>query len=97
IPGPSAVMAAIAASGLSTDSFAFLGFPPIKAKDRKGWFERLRRTGGVAVFFEAPHRIQATLTELMTAIGDQYVVVGRELTKVHEQLVKGPISTVLDS
>jgi 16S rRNA (cytidine1402-2'-O)-methyltransferase len=89
------VTAAMAASGLSTDSFAFLGFPPTRAKDRKKWFERARRIGGVVVFFEAPHRIQSTLTELMHMAGDCFVFVGRELTKVHEELVKGPISAVL--
>lgn len=97
IPGPSAVTAAIAASGLSTDSFAFLGFPPIKSKDRKAWFDQLRRTPGAAVFFEAPHRIRATLTDLLETVGDRYVTVGRELTKAHEQLVKGPISNVLST
>jgi 16S rRNA (cytidine1402-2'-O)-methyltransferase len=94
IPGPSAVMAAIASSGLSTDSFTFLGFPPTRLKDRKNWFENLRKTGGVAVFFEAPHRLLSTLGELETAVGDCYVSIARELTKIHEQLVKGPISEV---
>jgi 16S rRNA (cytidine1402-2'-O)-methyltransferase len=97
IPGPSAVMAAIAASGLSTDSFTFLGFPPTRPKDRKTWFEQVRRAAGVVVFFEAPHRIESTLTEMLQTLGDCYVAVGRELTKVHEQLVKGPISKVLTS
>ena len=96
IPGPSAVMAAVATSGLSTDSFMFLGFPPTRAKDRKLWFDRLRRCGEVAVFFEAPHRVLATLSELRDTVGDCYVSVGRELTKIHEELVKGPISTVLE-
>src|SRR5262249_43196533 len=95
VPGPSAVTAAVAASGLSTDSFAFLGFPPTRAKDRNLWFDRLRRAGGAVVYFEAPHRIEATLDELRETVGDCYVSVGRELTKVHEQLVRGPISMVL--
>src|SRR4051812_36869285 len=57
VPGPSAVLTALAVSGLPTESFAFMGFPPIKAKDRKVWFERVRAIGGTIVFFEAPHRI----------------------------------------
>src|SRR5262245_19235774 len=57
IPGPSAVTAAMAASGLSTDSFTFWGFPPSRSKARRQWLERVREVGGVAVFFEAPHRI----------------------------------------
>jgi 16S rRNA (cytidine1402-2'-O)-methyltransferase len=96
IPGPSAVMAAVAASGLSTDSFTFLGFPPTRPKARKTWFERLRRAGNVVVFFEAPHRVRSTLSELRDVAGDCYVSVGRELTKIHEELVKGPISSVLE-
>ncbi len=96
IPGPSAVMAAVSASGLSTDSFAFLGFPPTRSKARKEWLWRLRRCGGVAVFFEAPHRVLSTLGELRDTLGDCDVLIGRELTKLHEELVKGPISAVLE-
>jgi 16S rRNA (cytidine1402-2'-O)-methyltransferase len=95
IPGPSAVLTALAASGLPTDSFTFLGFPPTRSKDRKRWFERARQVGGTVVFFEAPHRIQSTLADLRVAVGDCEIAVGRELTKAHEQLVRGPISTVL--
>lgn len=95
IPGPSAILAALAASGLPTDSFAFLGFPPTRSKDRKIWFERVREIGRTVVFFEAPHRIRATLEELRAQAGECDVAVGRELTKAHEQLVRGPISEVL--
>jgi 16S rRNA (cytidine1402-2'-O)-methyltransferase len=95
IPGPSAVLTALAVSGLPTDSFTFLGFPPIRSKDRKQWFERVRQVGGTVVFFEAPHRILETLVDLRRTVGDCEVAVGRELTKAHEQLVRGPISSVL--
>jgi len=94
IPGPSAVLAALAVSGFSTDSFTFLGFPPTRANARKLWFERLLDIGGTVVFFEAPHRIQRTLDDLLANVGDCRVVVGRELTKAHEELVRGPISMV---
>jgi 16S rRNA (cytidine1402-2'-O)-methyltransferase len=97
IPGPSAVLAALAASGLPTDSFIFLGFPPIGSKDRKKWFDRAREVGGTVVFFEAPHRIRESLDDLRRAVGDCEVAVGRELTKTHEELVRGPISSVLKS
>ena len=97
IPGPSAVLTVLAASGLPTDSFSFLGFPPIRSKDRKQWFERAKRVGGTVVFFEAPHRIRETLLELQRIVGDCPVVIGRELTKMHEQLVRGPISVALSS
>jgi 16S rRNA (cytidine1402-2'-O)-methyltransferase len=91
IPGPSAVLTALAASGLPTDTFLFLGFPPTRAKDRKLWFARLKRAGGTVVFFEAPHRIRRTLVELQELVGNCEVAIGRELTKTHEQLVRGPI------
>jgi 16S rRNA (cytidine1402-2'-O)-methyltransferase len=95
VPGPSAALAALAASGLPTDTFTFLGFPPIRASDRDRWMSDVRSAGRTVVFFEAPHRIRQTLEDLLRNIGDQYVVVGRELTKVHEELVRGPISIVL--
>src|SRR3954471_9299107 len=69
IPGPSAILAALAASGLPTGEYFFLGFPPTKSKDRKQWFERVKSVRGTIVFFEAPHRIQATLAELEREVG----------------------------
>jgi 16S rRNA (cytidine1402-2'-O)-methyltransferase len=95
IPGPSAVLAALAASGLPSETFLFLGFPPIRSKDRAQWFETVRTAGRTVVFFEAPHRIRSTMEELLATVGDCEVTVARELTKAHEELVKGPISVVL--
>jgi 16S rRNA (cytidine1402-2'-O)-methyltransferase len=94
VPGPSAIVAALSAAGVSTNPFTFLGFPPIRLKDRKLWFGRLAKLGHTAVFFESPHRIRGTLTELAHAIGNQPIVVCRELTKAHESLVRGPIMEV---
>jgi len=95
IPGPSAALAALAASGFASDTFLFLGFPPTRLKDRKAWIETARTAGRTVVFFEAPHRIVKTLEELRQSVGDCEVFVARELTKLHEELVKGPISSVL--
>src|SRR6185436_708096 len=95
VPGPSAVMTALAASGASTESFLFLGFPPVKSKDRTLWFERLGNERQTTVFFEAPHRIRATLEQMLSVVGDCPIVLCRELTKIHESLVRGPISHVL--
>jgi 16S rRNA (cytidine1402-2'-O)-methyltransferase len=93
IPGPSAILAALSSSGLPTDTFAFLGFPPTRAKDRKVWLEGVREERRLAVFFEAPHRILRTLTELGGILDPGHVIaVGRELTKAHEELVVRPIS-----
>ena len=95
IPGPSAILAALAASGLPYGSFTFLGFPPTRARERTAWFSRLMHIGGTIVFFEAPHRITRTLTELRGIAGNCQILLARELTKAHEELVRGPITTVL--
>lgn len=95
IPGPSAVMAALAASGFDTQPFMFLGFPPTRSKDRNQWFALISSANATVVFFEAPHRIRRTLHELREAVGDVQLLVARELTKIHESLVRGPITQVL--
>jgi 16S rRNA (cytidine1402-2'-O)-methyltransferase len=97
VPGPSAVMAALAAAAVGGARFTFMGFPPIGSSDRASWFEYIHRLSGPVVFFEAPHRIRPTLEELLTKIGDQPAVLCREMTKAHEELVRGPISAILES
>jgi 16S rRNA (cytidine1402-2'-O)-methyltransferase len=96
IPGPSAIMTALAASGFDAQPFVFLGFPPTRSVDRKKWLERFARADSTVVFFESPHRIRATLEEIRTHVGDIPIVLARELTKVHEVLVRGPILAVLE-
>ena len=97
IPGPSAVMAALASSGLQTQEFVFLGFPPVRSKDRKRWLADLVSQTRLVVFFEAPHRIRRTLSDLETHLGrDREIAVGRELTKAHEELVVWPIYQCLE-
>ena len=95
IPGPTAAVAALVVSGLSSDTYTFLGFPPTRSKARAEWFGRLSIVGGTVVFYEAPHRIRATLQQIQDLVGDCRVSIARELTKVHEELVRGPISKVL--
>jgi len=95
VPGPNAAVTALAASGFPADRFTFLGFPPTRASDRSAWMDELRSSGRTVIFYEAPHRIRGTLEQLLAAVGDCEVAVGRELTKVHEELVRGPISKVL--
>src|SRR6476620_9406012 len=97
IPGPSAIVTALSAAGASTGTFTFLGFPPTRSKDRILWLESLRAINHAVVFFEAPHRIRETLEQLIPIVGDCPVVICRELTKVHEELVRGPISTALEA
>jgi 16S rRNA (cytidine1402-2'-O)-methyltransferase len=95
IPGANAAIAALAVSGFDANRFTFLGFPPNRGKDRKLWLEGLRHVTGTVVFYEAPHRIRQTLADIQAVAGDQEAVLGRELTKAHEELVRGPISEVL--
>src|SRR5580765_517096 len=97
IPGPSAVMAALAVSGLPSETFTFLGFPPTRSKARAEWFEKIRGSGQTVVFFEAPHRIKETLDHLLVVMGNCQIAMCRELTKAHEQLVVGPISSALEA
>lgn len=90
VPGPSAVAAALSASGIDSTRFTFLGFPPIRSKDRKQWFDTLSRalTLGVVVFFEAPHRVRRTLGELDNLV-KWPIVAAREITKLHEEFKTG--------
>jgi 16S rRNA (cytidine1402-2'-O)-methyltransferase len=97
VPGPSAVVAAVSASGFPETEFTFLGFPPIRSKDRKNWFGALTSERRAMVFYEAPHRIRRCLEDMLEAFGDRQLLVGRELTKVHENLVVRPISTHLET
>lgn len=96
IPGPSAVLAALVSSGLPTDSFLFAGFPPPKSAARLAWFAGLAGERHTVVFFEAPHRIRATLADALAVLGDRQASIGRELTKLHEEVIRGPLSSLPD-
>ncbi len=93
IPGPSAVIAALAVAGLPTDRFVFEGFLPTRAGERNAALARLAREPRTLVLFEAPHRIGKALEELASAFGsDRAAVIARELTKVHEQVYRGTLA-----
>jgi len=94
VPGPAAVTAALSIAGFDGNEFTFLGFPPTKGTARKAWFERLaaaRNVTPLAVFYEAPHRLQATLDEVGRRFQNPTVAVARELTKIHEEVRIGAI------
>lgn len=97
IPGPSAVLAALAASGLSGGAFRFLGFLPRKGPDRRDALETVRSTPEVVVLFESPERTADTLTELARIMPERRCVVARELTKMHEEFVRGTIDELAKS
>ena len=96
IPGASAVIAALSVSGLATNSFVFLGFLPTKSGKRKKALEKLVAEPRTVVFFEAPHRLKAMLTDLMEILGDREIVMLREMTKMFEEIKRGPVSSVLE-
>ena len=97
IPGPSAVLAALAVSGLPTDRFSFEGFLPRKSGERKKLFQSLLQEARTMVFFESPHRIDDSLKDALTVFGpDRQATVSRELTKKFEQTVRGTIPELLE-
>ncbi|MDY6970891.1 MAG: 16S rRNA (cytidine(1402)-2'-O)-methyltransferase [Thermodesulfobacteriota bacterium] len=96
VPGPSAVVAALSVSGLPTEEFVFLGFLPNKSGKRKQALTRLVSNTRTMVFFEAPHRIKAMLTDLKDILGDPQMVMLREMTKVFEEVKRGTASAILD-
>ena len=95
VPGPSAALAALVVSGLPTDRFSFEGFLPRKPGERMRRLETLRDDPRTLVLFESPRRVQPLLRDAMVALGDRRIAVARELTKLHEEVLRGPISQVL--
>jgi 16S rRNA (cytidine1402-2'-O)-methyltransferase len=95
IPGASAFLAALVASGLPTDSFRFSGFLPSKSGQRRKLFESIQDSPRTQVFYEAPHRLLETLEDVVEVLGsERHVVVAREVTKLHEEFLRGRASEV---
>lgn len=97
IPGPAAVVTALSASGLPTDSFYFGGFLPPKSGQRRRALESVLELDCTLVFYEAPHRLIDTLEDVAAVMGSRKVVVARELTKMHEEFARGPATQVAAS
>ena len=95
IPGASAVLAALAVSGFPSDTFVFLGFPPTKPQSRDAWLATLAAEPRTIVFFEAPHRITRTLTDISRVLVNRPIVIGRELTKLHEEIIHSTSQDIL--
>lgn len=92
IPGPAAFLTALMASGLPMDKFDYRGFIPAK-KGRQTLFESLQNSKHTTIFYESPHRLVKSLAQLQDALGpDRHVVIARELTKLHEEFLRGPLS-----
>jgi 16S rRNA (cytidine1402-2'-O)-methyltransferase len=97
IPGPSALIAALAASGLPTEEFLFVGFLPARAGARRKALDALKAESRTLIFYEAPHRVVETLADASEILGARPAVIAREVTKIHEEFLRGPLSELLDS
>jgi 16S rRNA (cytidine1402-2'-O)-methyltransferase len=96
IPGPSAAIAALIGSGLPADSFCFAGFLPARSALRKRRLEELAGVPATLIFFEAPHRILASLEDMIAVFGQRRASMARELTKIHEEFLYGTLAELLD-
>ena len=94
VPGPSAPITALAASGLPTDSFLYLGYLPRKSGERKAFVGQIANFPYTLIFFETPHRLLDSLEDLEAVLGDRSMCAAREMSKVHEEFVRGRISQV---
>ena len=95
IPGPSALVAALAASGLPAEEFLFVGFLPSRAPARRKALQNLAREHRTIVLYEAPHRLLETLADALDCLGRRQAVIARELTKVHEEFLRGDLAQLL--
>jgi 16S rRNA (cytidine1402-2'-O)-methyltransferase len=95
IPGASAPIAALVASGLPTDAFLYLGYLPRKSLERQRLLNQVAQLPYTLIFLEAPHRLQASLEHLLKVLGDRQIAVGRELTKLHEEIFRGSLSEAI--
>lgn len=96
IPGPSAIPSALSISGLPTSSFLFKGFLPRRKSDRRALLEKLRDEVATLVFFEAPHRLRDSLSDIGAVLGKRRIAIGRELTKLYEEVFRGTSNQALD-
>jgi 16S rRNA (cytidine1402-2'-O)-methyltransferase len=95
VPGPSAPLTALVVSGFPAEPLTILGFVPAKANDRMAWLIKLDRTPHTVIFFEAPHRIVATIKAAADVLGERPLLVARELTKTHQAFIRGtPVDLV---
>ena len=96
IPGPTAIAALLSVAGMPADKFTFLGFLPRKAGQRRRLIESIAMQSWPTVFYESPHRIIATLEALHEVLGDRETVIGREMTKLHEEIFRGTLTEAIE-
>ena len=95
LPGPSALATVLSASGLPTDRFVFEGFLPPKKQERETKLQALRYESRTLVFYEAPHRLKESLAAMQRILGDREIVIAREVSKVHEEFLRGSMEQVI--
>lgn len=96
IPGACAAINAIISSGLDTTEFHFVGFLPVNKKEKKEKLEKIKKINSTLIFYEAPHKLINTLENIKEILGDRNIVLAREITKIHEEFIRGTISQVLE-
>jgi 16S rRNA (cytidine1402-2'-O)-methyltransferase len=92
VPGPSAAIAALSVAGLPSDRFLFAGFPPPRTKARRRWLTELATIPATLIIYESPHRIVSSLADMAEILGNREAVLARELTKLHEELLRAPLA-----
>jgi len=97
IPGACAFINALICSGFDTKKFAFIGFLPVNKKEKKDILERIKKENKSLIFYEAPHKLRKTLELMLEVLGNRDIVLARELTKIHEEFIRGNIEDVLES
>ncbi len=96
LPGACAAITALSASGLPVHRFAFEGFLPPKSGKRKTLLTKLTEEERTLIFYESPYRVQAALSDMLDVLGDRQAAIGRELTKMHEEFIHGPLSSIIE-
>lgn len=96
IPGACALINALIPSGLNTKEFAFYGFLPLNKNNRKSVLERIKKEDKTVILYEAPHKLIKTLEDIQASLGDIDCVLARELTKIHEEFIRGSINSILE-
>ncbi|MCP4202172.1 MAG: 16S rRNA (cytidine(1402)-2'-O)-methyltransferase [bacterium] len=96
VPGPSALLAALVVSALPPHPFTFIGFPPPKSGKRRTFFVRFADLGHTVIFFESPHRLLPSLEDALAVFGDRPAAVLRELTKMHEEALRGTLGALVE-
>lgn len=96
IPGACAAINAIISSGLDTTEFHFVGFLPVNKKEKKEKLEEIKKIKSTLIFYEAPHKLINTLENIKEILGDRNIVIAREITKIHEEFLRGTISQILE-